>query len=131
MEEKEKIDVLIMDDDPDLCMLMETILKFNGYNVRSCTNVPTFQKLVAGVEPTLIIMDMFLAGHDGKDVCRSLKADESTKHISIMMVSAHPDADRSCREAGANDFLIKPFDIDDFNAKVASYVSLTKGTAAS
>ncbi|RYF88893.1 MAG: response regulator [Chitinophagaceae bacterium] len=124
MDTKEKIDVLILDDDPDLSMLMETILKFNDYNVRSCTNVPTFKKLMSQVEPTLIIMDMFLADQDGKDVCRELKADESTRLISIMMVSAHPDADRSCREAGANDFLIKPFDIDDFTAKVASYARL-------
>lgn len=126
METKEKIDVLIMDDDPDLCMLMETILKFSDYNVRSCTSVRSFEILVPTVEPALIIMDMMLAGKDGRDVCRSLKADEATQHINVMMVSAHPDADKSCREAGANDFLIKPFDIDDFTAKVAAFVVVEK-----
>lgn len=123
MEIKEKIDVLIMDDDPDLCMLMETILKFNDYDVRGCDNPRCFEMLLATVEPRMIIMDMLLAGNDGRDFCRQLKADEATRHIKIMMVSAHPDADKSCREAGADDFLIKPFDIDNFTAKVASFVT--------
>ena len=123
MEVKEKIDVLVMDDDQDLCMLMETILKFNDYKVRSCTNPRVFETVLSTLEPDMIIMDMLLAGKDGRDICRQLKADEATQAIKVMMVSAHPDADKSCREAGADDFLIKPFDIDDFTAKVATFIS--------
>ncbi len=119
---KEKIDVLVMDDDPDLCMLMETILKFNDFQVRSCSNARIFETVLATVQPSMIIIDMLLAGIDGRDVCRQLKKNEATQDIKIMMVSAHPDADKSCRQAGADDFLIKPFDIDDFTAKVAIHV---------
>lgn len=123
MAQKEKIDVLVMDDDQDLCMLMESILKMNSYDVRSCCNAGAFQTLLGSVEPSMIIMDMLLAGKDGRDLCRELKADAATQSIKVMMVSAHPDADQSCREAGADDFLIKPFDINDFKAKVAECVS--------
>lgn len=130
MEGKQKIDVLVMDDDKDLCMLMETILKFNAYDVRSCTNPRVFETVLSTVQPSMIIMDMLLAGFDGRDFCRQLKKDAATQGIKVMMVSAHPDADRTCREAGADDFLIKPFDIDDFTAKVSLHVPEKNQTTA-
>ena len=123
MAEKEKIDVLVLDDDQDLCMLMESILKMDQYRVHSCRNAGMFETLLGSVEPTMIIMDMLLAGKDGRDLCRKLKADAATQSIIVMMVSAHPDADQSCRAAGADYFLRKPFDINDFKAKVAECVS--------
>lgn len=126
MEIKEKIDVLVMDDDSDLCMLMETILRFNNYRVRSCNNARVFEAVLGTVEPSMIIIDMLLAGLDGRDICRQLKKADATQHIKVMMVSAHPDADKSCREAGADDFLIKPFDLDDFTAKVAAFLKKQK-----
>ncbi len=122
MEVKEKIDVLVMDDDPDLCLLMETILRFNDYEVRGCNDAPNFEKMLGLLEPKIIVMDMLLSGKDGRDLCRQVKADQATQDIKIMMVSAHPDADRSCREAGADDFLRKPFEIDDFTSKVAAFL---------
>ena len=64
--------------------------------------------------PQLLLMDMLLSGTDGRDVCRKLKTDPSTSKVKIIMMSAHPDADKSCREAGADDFISKPFDIDHF-----------------
>ncbi len=122
MEIKEKVDVLVMDDDQDLCMLMETILKFNNYKVLCCNNARAFEAVLGTVQPSMIIIDMLLAGVDGRDICRRLKKDDATKQIKVMMVSAHPDAAISCREAGADDFLTKPFDIDDFTSKVSAWV---------
>lgn len=119
---KQKIDLLIMDDDEDLCLLMETILKFSNYKVEHCSNPRLFYNILETVEPEVIIIDMLLSGQDGRDICRELKRNEQTQGIKILMVSAHPDADKTCREAGADDFLLKPFDIDDFTARVAAFV---------
>jgi len=63
-------------------------------------------------------MDMLLSGTDGRDVCRRLKSDPATAQIKVVMMSAHPDADKSCREAGADDFIPKPFDMDFFISKI-------------
>lgn len=120
---KENIDVLIMDDDPDLCLLMETILKFSDYTIKSCSNANLFYQILETIEPNVIVMDMLLSGKDGRDICRDLKSRESYKGTKILMISAHPDADKTCREAGADDFLVKPFDIDDFTSKVAAFVN--------
>ena len=63
-------------------------------------------------------MDMLLSGTDGRDVCRKLKEDKDNSRLKIMMMSAHPDADKSCLEAGADDFIAKPFDMDYFLGRV-------------
>ncbi|MEO5944267.1 MAG: response regulator [Ferruginibacter sp.] len=115
---KEQVDVLVVDDDPDLCMLMQSMLKFSGYVTKGCNNPLYLEKVLETTEPRMILMDMLLSGADGRDVCKALKSNENTKDKKIMMISAHPDAEVTCRDAGADEFLGKPFDIDVFIKKV-------------
>jgi DNA-binding response OmpR family regulator len=117
-------DILVLDDDPDLCLLMETILKFAGYKVQRCSSPDALYRLLAASLPQLIVMDMLLSGKDGRDVCGEIKMSKETSKIKVMMISAHPDAEKTCREAGADDFLSKPFDIDIFTAKVAAFIKI-------
>jgi DNA-binding response OmpR family regulator len=112
------IDVLLVDDDPDICMMMESILKFAGYSVQYCSVAERIPQVLATVSPRLILMDMFLSGTDGRDVCRNIKSQPAYDAIKIMMMSAHPDAQQTCMDAGADEFLPKPFDIDNFIGKV-------------
>ncbi len=115
---KENIDILVVDDDADICIMVGAILKFAGYKVQQISSVDTLPGFLEKVEPRLVLMDMLLSGNDGRDICKKLKANEEQKHITVIMMSAHPDAEKSCREAGADDFLGKPFDVDNFLAKV-------------
>jgi DNA-binding response OmpR family regulator len=115
---KQEADVLLVDDDKDICIMVEAILKFAGYKVQSCSLPDQVPQLLSISTPRLLLMDMLLSGTDGRDVCRKLKADPATSQIKIMMMSAHPDADISCREAGADDFIPKPFDMDFFISRV-------------
>lgn len=120
---KENIDIIVVDDDPDLCLLMFSMLKFANYNVRKCDNPIILNNFLEQYNTKAIVMDMLLSGKDGRDFCRKFKTDEQTKHINIMMVSAHPDAEQTCKDAGANEFLSKPFDMDVFLEKVAKLMS--------
>ncbi len=122
---REKIDILLLDDEPDLAMMMETILKHDGYTVQRCASIPDFRLRLQDFSPTLVIMDMMLAGSDGKDLCRELKTNINTNHIKILMISGHADADSVCRDAGADDFLGKPFDMDQFTSKIAGFIKKT------
>ena len=115
---KEKLDVLLIDDDPDICIMMESILSFSGYSVKYCSHPEKFRKILANTQPGLILMDMFLSGADGRDICKTLKSNQETSFIKIMMMSAHPDGEETCKLAGADDFISKPFDIDDLTNKV-------------
>jgi DNA-binding response OmpR family regulator len=119
---QETHDILIVDDDRDIRYMMQSILKHEGYKTMTCASADELSDILSVIRPAAIIMDMLLSGTDGKDICRSLKKKESTNHIPVMMVSAHPDAELLCREAGTDDFLEKPFDIEVFISKIRSLI---------
>ena len=121
---KEDVDVILVDDDRDICIMVEAILRFAGFKVLSCPAPDQLDETLAHTHPRLLLMDMLLSGIDGRDVCRRLKADPATSQIRVMMMSAHPDADKSCREAQADDFISKPFDMDFFIARVKDQLAL-------
>ena len=115
-------DILIVDDDMDIRYMMQSILNYEGYQTKTCSGADELNTLLSDMRPAAIIMDMLLSGTDGKEICRKLKKKEATKHIPVMMISAHPDAESICREAGADDFLEKPFEIDVFINKTRSLI---------
>lgn len=115
---KKELDVLLIDDDADICIMMESILNFSGYNIEYCSTQEKLWQMLSTTQPRLLLMDMFLSGSDGRDICRKIKSDPQNSSIKIMMMSAHPDGKEICLEAGADDFLAKPFDLDDFTNKV-------------
>ncbi|HTL07604.1 MAG TPA: response regulator [Chitinophagaceae bacterium] len=123
MNTREQVDIILLDDDKDICVMVQAMLNFSGYKVQSLSLPHQLNELLVSLTPRMLLMDMLLSGTDGRDVCRRLKNDADTRHIKIMMMSAHPDADRSCREAGADDFISKPFDMDQFIAKVKSQLA--------
>jgi DNA-binding response OmpR family regulator len=115
---KKEVDVLLLDDDKDICMMVEAILQFAGFKVEACTSPDQLPQLLTSCSPRLLLMDMLLSGTDGRHVCRKLKSDPVTSHIKIIMMSAHPDAEKTCREAGTDDFIAKPFDMENFIGRI-------------
>jgi DNA-binding response OmpR family regulator len=115
---KHEVDVLLVDDDKDICIMMEAILKFAEFKVQTCSLPDQLLQMLTASQPKILLMDMLLSGTDGRDVCRKIKSDPATSTIKVIMMSAHPDADKSCREAGADDFIPKPFDLDFFIALI-------------
>jgi DNA-binding response OmpR family regulator len=109
--------VLIVDDDDDLALMIKMVLTNEGYNATVCSTHSGFAQIPGENSPHLIVMDMLLSGEDGRELCRKLKQEEATKNVPVLMISAHPDAESSCRSAGADDFLIKPFEISDLIIK--------------
>ena len=117
-------EVLLIDDDRDICRMMESILKQAGFHVQYCLSPERVHQYVLTLKPRVIVMDMFLSGMDGTDICRKLKSDPHTSGIQIIMMSAHPDAEQLCRSALADQFISKPCDIDDFLDKVKAALAL-------
>lgn len=114
--------ILVVDDEPDILEFLELILTDEGYVVASSGKGEYLEKLQDGDPPDLILLDMLLSGKDGREIIRYLKSQEETKHIPIIMFSAHPSAEGTARAAGADDFLAKPFDMDVLLEKLAKYV---------
>jgi DNA-binding response OmpR family regulator len=115
----EKKKILILDDDPDIGMMMKLMLKFKGYDVTVFTNPDKIEEEIINHQYDLIFMDMLLSGRNGTDICEALKGNPAVAHIPLIMMSAHPDAEQICIKAGANDFIAKPFEVKEVILKVA------------
>ena len=108
--------ILVVDDDPGILDALRFLFEEEGYQVQTSEKGDYAESLrdITGGLPDLIILDVLLSGKDGRTICRSLKEQDETNHIPIIMISAHPDAERSVKDVGADAFVAKPFSIDDF-----------------
>ncbi len=110
--------VLIVDDDIDILEVLNLLFEFSGYQTKATPDAEYTYSLIHDFKPDAIILDVLLSGYDGREICRNLKSSTDTKHIPVVMISAHPDAAVSTKAAGADDFLAKPFDIHMLLEKV-------------
>jgi len=115
---KEKPLILVLDDDPDICTMIKMVLDYYGYAAVDAENEEKTKSILSSNHVDLIIMDMLLSGADGTDICRRLKQDQMTSSIPILMFSAHPTARETCLSAGADDFISKPFEMNDMIARI-------------
>lgn len=108
---------MIADDDPGILDAVQLMLEFAGYEVSTTFNGATLLDMKDNF-PDLILLDIWMSGTDGRDVCKALKSQELTKELPIIMISASTDLEKSAKEAGADDFLEKPFDMDELFSKI-------------
>ena len=110
--------VLVLDDDPDICTMITIMLQYNGYDAADANSEEEALKVLSSTHVDLVIMDMLLSGVNGTDVCRRLKQNKKTSSVPVLMFSAHPNAKTACLAAGADDFIAKPFDMNDMMSKI-------------
>ena len=108
---------MIADDDPAILDAVAIMLEFEGYNVQTTSNGAELFEMTDKF-PDLLLLDIWMSGSDGRDICKYLKQNHNTSKIPIVLVSASKDIERSAIDAGADDFLAKPFDIDDLIRKI-------------
>lgn len=123
---KEKAFILVLDDDPDICMMIKMVLEYYGYDAVDSENEEHAKEIISSNRVDLIIMDMLLSGADGTDICKRLKQNEKTSSIPILMFSAHPTAKESCLAAGADDFISKPFEMNDMIERISFFLERKK-----
>lgn len=122
--------IYVIDDDMDLLKVVKSLLIKRGFDVSTFSDWEIANKTMKKSEPQLILLDVFLSGIDGLDVCQKLKASPYTKHIPILLFSAFPRiAESAIHDYGADDFIAKPFEVGDLIKKVHSVLSM-KGASA-
>ncbi len=119
-------DILIVDDSQENLRILTRVLSRRGYQVRPALSGPLALKAVQKHYPSLILLDIMMPGMDGYDVCRRLKADESTRDIPIIFLSArdNPDDKIKAFEAGGIDYITKPFQAEEVLARVNTHLTL-------
>ena len=109
--------ILVVDDDTDILEFVEPFLSEQGYQVRTSPGGLIFQHVQRDI-PDLILLDIFLHERDGRVICKQLKANALTSHIPIILFSAHAFGENVLHESGADDFISKPFNLQDLSAIV-------------
>jgi CheY-like chemotaxis protein/anti-sigma regulatory factor (Ser/Thr protein kinase) len=113
MSESEPKNILVVDDDRDLCRMLERYLTVKGFAVDQAYDGETALKLVPKKKYDLIILDIMMPGIDGYDVCGRLKTQREYNHIPIIMLSAK-SAEMDIVtgfKTGADEYVTKPFEI--------------------
>jgi DNA-binding response OmpR family regulator len=120
MENKKNI--LVVDDDQDIGTMLKMMLEYKGFAVKLLSNASHTEQILSSQVTDLVILDMLIAGLNGTDVCRSIRSNPLSANIPVLMISALPDARKICIDAGANDFISKPFEMQDLVAKIKNLI---------
>ena len=117
--------ILVVDDEVDLVKTIQFSLELEGYEVLVSYNGEDALSQARKEHPDLILLDIMLPKLDGYRVCRLLKFDERYKHIPILMMTAKTqEKDKLMgKETGANEYITKPFDMEELMEKVKKYLS--------
>ncbi|GAB4492716.1 MAG: hypothetical protein Fur0016_27800 [Anaerolineales bacterium] len=101
------IKILMIDDDPAMTELIGLLLRSHGLEVIACNDSERGIELVKNEQPDIILLDLMMPGHDGWEICKSIRAFTSTP-IAILSAIDDPAAISSALDAGADDYLVKP-----------------------
>lgn len=110
--------ILVVEDDPDIARLVKLHLGDSGYSVEHCAEGDTALRRYQDKQPDLVILDLMLPGMNGLDLCRQMR--KSADYIPILMLTAKStELDRVLGlEIGADDYITKPFSIQELVARV-------------
>ncbi|MEO6638026.1 MAG: response regulator [Ginsengibacter sp.] len=121
--------IFVVDDDKDLLTVVKSLLLKKGFDVHTYSDWEIADEALGKYQPQLILLDVFLSGIDGLEVCQKLKANARTRHIPILIFSAYPRvAETAIYEYGADDFMAKPFELNDLIEKVHGILSHRNAT---
>ena len=115
--------VLILDDDLDILQICTIVLKKKGFDVQTLNNSNQVVNQVMSYQPDVILMDNWIPGPGGIEATRLLKVSPETQEIPVIFFSANSNVTQLAREARADYFLQKPFDITELEGIVQMAIS--------
>ncbi|MEH3114203.1 response regulator [Pedobacter terrae] len=102
--------ILVVDDDLSNAEVIQLVLENEGFEVERICHSIQLEPSIAQFCPDLVLMDILLDAHDGRDICNDLKADQSTSHIPVMLITAMLESQVGTIVCDADAIMFKPFE---------------------
>ncbi|AZI40406.1 response regulator [Epilithonimonas vandammei] len=120
--------IIVVDDSPAILDSVKLMLNMEGFEVSNYERgSDMFNSLLeTSTKPDVILMDMWLSGEDGRDICKMIKQHQEFKNIPVVIMSASRGLGDSAIESGAIDFIPKPFDLGEIVEKIRYYSNFTE-----
>lgn len=128
LPDSEKIDVLAVDDQSSNLTLLVDLLSERGYTVRPAIRGSQALKAMAEQKPEVVLLDVTMPEMDGYEVCRAMKKDARLKNVPVIFVSALTETFDKVKgfEAGGVDYITKPFEVAELEARIQAHVQLRR-----
>lgn len=115
--------ILVIEDDRAIVEVVKIILETEGHTVFTAATSDEAYRIIEEDIPHLVLLDIWLGGHDGGKIAKILKTTNLTKHIPVVMTSANSETEKIATVSGADGFLLKPFTIDELLQVIQKYTS--------
>ncbi len=125
--ESGKRKALVVDDDPELVEMIRDVLESDGrFEVRTVNNGFDAGMMVKEYHPDVIVLDVMLPDINGKEVCQRVRSDPAMDDVKILCISGMVESDRvaELKASGANDFLQKPFEVDQLVDRICGMLDM-------
>lgn len=115
--------IIICDDDEGILDMLEIVLEGNGYDIVPVQNSLNIYEIIDREHPDLLLLDLWMPVLSGDQVLKCLRKNPQTKELPVIIISASRDGMQIAAEAGASDFMAKPFDLDFLLEKIQQYLN--------
>ena len=122
--------LLVVDDSSELLGALKIFLEKKGYLIQTLTDHSQIFDSIKQLNPDVVLLDIYLAGEDGRDICQKIRENVNTKPICIILFSASPEALKNHKLYGADDCIEKPFNLTDLIQKIETAYGICKGDLA-
>jgi DNA-binding response OmpR family regulator len=113
--------IVIADDDMAILDAMKLMLELYNFKVETIADGMVLPRIVS-LQPKLLLLDICMSGVDGRDICRELKKTQATKDLPVILISASVNLENIIKDSGADDYLPKPFEMQDLIDKVNKHL---------
>src|SRR5436190_8464337 len=122
--------ILIIDDTPANIDLLTEALERRGHEILAAPGGEAGLKIAARAQPDLILLDVMMPGRDGFAICRELKADDATRNIPVLFITAKNETASVTNgfRVGAVDYILKPFQFEEVVSRVETHLRISRLT---